>query len=470
MVDMSVDARAMGRSGFSQAMERVRPAALLPVVFLVSLMIPIPVTFGTFILLPHRVVLLFVFVPLLFRLLSGAAGRLLMADVLMMFATAWAVLSLLISGGGGAIETAGIFAVEFFGAYLLARTSVRSRADFERMLQFALLAMTFIAPLAMIESVTQRPILLDLIPGSISPSFQDPRLGLRRAQSVFSHPILFGVFASSFFGMFYFGLRHGRRVRGATLAVVGTFFSLSTGALISIVIQAGLIGWEVVLRRVRSRWMLFALLCVVGYIALDLVSERSPFHTLVQYASFSTASGYNRLHIWTFGTLNVAENPLFGLGVNIEDWKRAPWMSSSTDNFWLYMAMAYGLPMIGAFVAAIVCVIRALARAKLQLPEDRAYRAGILVSLGGVIVSGGTVHYWHTMMAFVMFLFGVGLWMAAGGASSGASAAVEAEDVERKRAGRAGRFRTPTGKTERPRLTRGGGGLRPSLRHAGARS
>jgi hypothetical protein len=31
--------------------------------------------------------------------------------------------------------------------------------------------------------------------------------------------------------------------------------------------------------------------------------------------------------------------------------------------------------------------------------------------LGGVIIAGGTVHYWQGMLSFVMFLFGVGIWM-----------------------------------------------------------
>ncbi len=441
------------------ASERASSASILPTIFVASILIPIPVAVGSFVLLPHRVLLLIVFVPLAFRLISGRAGRILAADVFMCLAALWATLSLLLTGGAAAVETAGIFVIEFLGAYILARVCIRSTADFGRVITFCLAVITVLVPLALLESVTQRPVLLDLIPYSIGPQFQHPRLGLRRAQSVFAHPILFGVFVSSFFGLFFFGLKGWRRTRGILLVALGTFVSLSTGAFISLIAQFGFVGWELIMRTLAKRWTLFAVLCGLAYLILDLFTERSPFHTLVRYGSFSARSAYNRIHIWNFGAQNVAENPLFGLGVNIENWNRAPWMNSSTDNFWLYMAMAYGLPMIAAFAGALILIIRALSQVSLQSPIDRSYRAGILTSIGGIIVAGGTVHYWHTMLAFVMFMFGVGLWLLTPKSAAGLRGAlVEASEVSNADCSRDRTRPSRNRLIRKPRMDRSGSG------------
>ena len=42
---------------------------------------------------------------------------------------------------------------------------------------------------------------------------------------------------------------------------------------------------------------------------------------------------------------------------------------------------------------------------------DIASRAGVLTSMGGIIFAGATVHYWQGMLAFVMFIFGSGVWI-----------------------------------------------------------
>ena len=46
-------------------------------------------------------------------------------------------------------------------------------------------------------------------------------------------------------------------------------------------------------------------------------------------------------------------------------------------------------------------------------PLANACRAGLLTSLTGIVVVGVTVHYWNTMLVYVMFLVGSGMWMLA---------------------------------------------------------
>ncbi len=386
--------------------------------FLLSLLVPIYLPIGNLLLMPHRIVLLVLFVPFFLRLfIRGRAGPVLVADWLLFCSALWAALALFVNHGATsmAIEGAGIHMIEFFGAYLIARVAIRNGEDFRRVVRMLFLIVAFLLPFAAAESITKRPVMLDLLPfSSVGVTDMGFRWGMRRAQTIFAHPILFGAFVSAGLGVFWYALRpRGLRFIAAPLAAVATVFSLSTGALIAIVVQVIFISWETILRTLRARWRLFAALSVAAYIFIDLLSNRTPFHVLVTYGTFSTGSAYNRIHIWNYGTDNVADNPIFGLGFN--DWIRPPWMSPSVDNFWLLLTMRYGIPMFIMAAVALIIILRRVSRAELMNSDDRLARAGYLVSFGGLAIAGGTVHYWHAMMAFALFMFGSGVWAATGG-------------------------------------------------------
>ena len=116
--------------------------------------------------------------------------------------------------------------------------------------------------------------------------------------------------------------------------------------------QTGLIGWEVLTRGIRARWRLLSLGCVLAYFSIDLLSNRTPFHVIVTYLTFNVQTGYNRILIWQYGSAEVLRHPIFGIGLG--DWERPAWMSSSMDNFWLVIAVRYGLP---AFILICRAVI-----------------------------------------------------------------------------------------------------------------
>ena len=400
-------------------------------IFLLSLLVPFYISVGPILLMPHRILLLIFFVPFFLKLfIFRSSGPVLLADWFMFGSAIWAMLALAMNMPlGEAIEPAGIHMVEFFGAYLLARVAIRSSDDFRKVVWTFFCLLLIIVPFAAIESVTRRPVLLNLLPGtSVHPIDIGIRMNLRRAQVIFAHPILYGVFVSTGFGLFWYVLRpRGLAVMGAVLSAIGTIFSLSTGALIAVVIQSVYMGWDIVTRKVRSRWTIFAVLAALGYFAIDLLSNRTPFHVLVTYASFDTGSAYNRILIWQFGTDNVWNNPLFGLGER--DWVRPGWMSGSIDNYWLLLSMRYGLPTIIMILLSLALILRRVSLAELTDPQDLRCRAGYLVAFGGLFIAGATVHYWHAMMAFVMFVYGSGLWAATGGGVQERSQDETPEDV-----------------------------------------
>lgn len=405
-------APALAGAGASGVSRRLPPPMIL--LFLIAMVVPVWLQVGPLLLMPHRIILLVLFGPLCIQLLMGRAGRIGSYDLLVLFATIWAVLAILLNEnfyGHSNVQPIGIHVLETLGAYLLGRVAIRSRDDFVGFVNVFFWVLIVLVPFAVIEAVTHRAIMLELIPKSVSVVYTEHRWGLRRAQTVFGHPILFGVFSGIGFGLFWYIMRTGfLRFAGAGLAAAGTFFSLSTGALISVTIQITLIGWEKITAPHARRWTIFACICATLYVAIDLLSNRTPFHVLITYATFNTGSAYNRILIWRYGMENVWANPWFGLGENVWTWTRPSWMSSSADNFWLLWTMKYGLPSFLAMAAALTVMIRKISLAPLHDPLAQACRAGYLTSIGGIIIAGGTVHFWHGVMAFVMFMFGAGVW------------------------------------------------------------
>lgn len=419
----------------------------LPSLFVISLLIPVLIPAGSVQLMPHRVFLMLTFFPLLRGLFSGWAGPVLKLDYVLIFSVIWASISLGISEGTGAFEGAsaiegiGLYWVEFFGAYLVGRVCVRSTSDFVRFTKLYALIVLILLPFAVFEAVTHKPIFLDLFPNSINPIYTRDRWGLRRAQTAFAHPILFGVFVSSAFGLFWYVLRPAvLQVTGILASTIGTVLSLSTGALISLTMQSVFIIWELVTGKLPWRWRLFAALSLAAYIIVDMISNRSPFHVLVTYASFNTGSAYARIQIWEWGTDNVRNHPWFGLGLDIGNWERPTWKSASADNFWLLTAMTYGLPSLIAYVTAVYLIVRKVARVTFTDPLARRCQAGFLTAAGGIIIAGGTVHYWHAMLAFVMFFFGTGVWMINGEAEPPDSTDTDAEPAQVPQSSRYTRF------------------------------
>ena len=240
------------------------------------------------------------------------------------------------------------------------------------------------------------------------------RMGLRRAQVSFEHPILFGVFCSAAFGLAYYGygLRQSRPGRWfRTIAAIGTtFFSLSTGAYVSLAIQAAIIGWDMVTRKLRNRWGILGGLFASAYILVDAISNRTPAEVFISYLTFNTGNSYNRVLIWKYGTAQVANTPWFGTGTT-GDWARAEWMSSSMDNFWLVLAVRHGLPAFLFFAAAFLTIVWRLGRCPVDDPKANQFRKGLVTSIIGVSLAICTVHLWNATYVFFIFLLGSGVWM-----------------------------------------------------------
>lgn len=408
-----------------------------PAMLLVCLFIMPPETslsLGTLRLSPYRVVLLFTVLPALIHLLSGKAGKLNGVDLAILGHSLWCIIALGAYGGPGmAIETGGIYFVEAFGAYAMGRRYVRNPDDFYALAVLLGIIVCCLLAVALPESVSHQHFAREAfraVLGGPGLPVIEPRWGLSRAFGTFEHPILFGVFCSMGFAMVYFvakprlPLVKGWMLIGAI--ILGSFVSLSAGAWLMLGMQMALAGWDRVTRGLPGRWAILGMMFVAVLVVVSMLSNRSPIKVFISYASFSAQSSYNRILIWEYGTAEVGRHPIFGLGLG--DWIRAPWMSASMDNFWLVVAVRYGMPALILLLLAIFIIIGKSTSQKNVDGVWAACRIAWIVTIAGIALASCTVHLWNNTFAFFMFLLGAGAWLTEPAASKRNDSADEYQD------------------------------------------
>lgn len=399
--------------------ERARTWPPLPVaVFIIGLVIPLILAVGTLRMSAYRIVLLVMVLPCLYAWMRGKAGRVRVADISLLLMWFWSTLSFtVVHGLNVSIEAGGILFIESVGAYLLGRRYIRNADEFRSTVLMIFWVIVILLPFAVFEAYTGQNLLLlmfSFIGQTVPDVFVEPRWGLRRVQGPFEHPILFGVFCGSMLGLVHYVLGFGRPFfeRCVRTTVVGGtgLLALSSGPLSAMVAQMLLISWDVGLAQIKARWKILATGFAAVVIMIESIASRSSPEILMQYFAFNYATAYNRVRIWEYGTLSVANHPLIGIGLN--EWERPHWMSDSMDMFWLLPAVRHGIPagifMLLTFFSIFFMLVR---KAGLD-SRTSSYRTGTLITLMGFFISGWMVHYWNATYVLFMFILGASVWMA----------------------------------------------------------
>lgn len=433
----SPESSAAGYAGVRR--ESLHPLVLL---YLLTIVLPIGFNIGSIAMTSMRLLLMLVMLPLSFNLFSGKYGKVHLIDYLFYLHIAWASLALFVNNPDLAVQNVGSFSVEFLGGYVLARAYIRTPAAFIALIRVILLVVVVTLPLAISETLNGRaviPNLIDKVPGLWSVSQVDiaKRMGLERVQSYFAHPIHFGLFCSSLLALTFVSLRgvvsnFARYV--LTIAIfVGVFLSLSSGALLAAILQLFLVGWAFLLRNTPARWKILVGIFVLIYVAIDLGSNRTPLRVFMSYATFSTHNAYYRSIIFEWGMINVWANPVFGLGLN--SWIRPGYMKDgSMDNFWLVMAIRYGIPGFVAIAIGYASALYLVGRRKFMPGSVLAnLQFGWMVVFLGLSFTLTTVHIWTAVYSYVFFLLGAGIWMADATDDSGLKEAVAESAADRRR-------------------------------------
>ncbi|MCK0168694.1 O-antigen ligase domain-containing protein [Jannaschia sp. S6380] len=406
----------------------------LAVLYLLTVVLPISMNIGSIHLTTLRILLLMVTLPMLVNLLRGRYGPVLATDWLFLLHAAWLTLALAINNPDRVIQQAPSVGVEFLGGYVLARATIRSAADFVALCRLMVMLVLISLPFALLETQTGDPLILQVIrslPGitSVEITRDDPRLGLARVQTVFAHPIHYGLFCSVAFSMAFVALKGlgsdvWRFLSAGGVALAG-FTALSSGALLAIVLQVALIGWAWMFRGMERRWWLLVGLFALAYIAVDLISNRSAFQVFMSHATFSAHNAYWRSIIFEWGVMNIfgnAENeipPSILFGIGLKDWVRPYFMySGSMDNFWLVMGVRYGVPGFAFIALGWAWQVARLMRVRLGPGHPLLFiRRACVFTLLGLSFTLATVHVWGNLFSFTLFVLGATAWLVQPGAT-----------------------------------------------------
>jgi hypothetical protein len=358
----------------------------------------------------------------------GAYGRVIITDWLFVAHTLWMAVALGVNSPEAVVTQVGSVGMEFLGGYAIGRAYIRTPEVFLALCRTLALIVLCLTPFALYEAQTGRPLILESIarlPGlrGFEIVTTDKRLGLERVQGTFAHPIHFGLFCSVVFSLSAVALKgvvsNTKRWLTAVLVAGVGFLGLSSGAWLAIILQIGLLVWATVFQKVSWRWWLLIGLFALAYVLIDILSSRTPIRVFMSYATFSAHTAYWRGLIFEWGLANVIgsaakgipASPLFGIG--LRDWIRPTYMNSgSMDNFWLVMAVRYGLP--GFFFIAIGFTTLLIRTATRNFSGDvilGQIRLAWVFTFVGLTFTLSTVHVWGNLYSFVFFMFGAGAWL-----------------------------------------------------------
>ncbi|MCW1401072.1 hypothetical protein OKA06_01540 [Novosphingobium sp. MW5] len=387
-----------------------RVAALLPAGLIYSLFVPagFTVEVGGLLFYASRVYLI-AMLPLIITQCIRTRLHLRAYDYLILAGCGWMALSFFVNRGlSGGIESGGRDVIDILGTWFLARGCIRDDKDVLRMLKLVLPGLVVVAALLFIESVLGKPRILDAFPirGIDEGSANQYRLGLLRAFGPFSHPILAGLFVTSFITLYGLIVREQTsRWLGMAAGLAG-FFTLSSAALANMALQGGFFLYRkiVSLAGYRTEWRPLALLTVFGLSMLQILSKGGAISTIIRYGALDSATGYFRLIIWEYGTASVARKPLFGFGYSGYD--KPFWVAhDSVDNHWLFLAIRYGFPAFAIYFALSLFVIYRLASISMRLPyKSGAAYSAMMITLSCATALGLTVAFVNEFQIWYIFM------------------------------------------------------------------
>lgn len=406
---------ASGQIPRARAMQGRKPSVLVPL-FIFSLAMPFSFYVGSMRMSPYRLLLVVTFAPCLMAWLSGSMGRIRLADILMLLTAVWGgMILVLMHGIDKGLQSGGIFIIETFGAFMFGRRYIRDVVTFQKMVKLLAIMVIALLPFTLYESVMGSPIIIEIF-GKIFSVYDvvndESRLGLRRAQGPFEHFILLGVVCSSAFALSFYVFSPARRLGGklaSGLVAIAVFTSLSSGAFLSVGVQAALIVWDKFTARMTRRWAILAGILIAGFLFVNFISNRTPFEVFISYLTFNADTSYMRVLIWNYGMESVMLHPVLGHGLN--DWERPLWMGGSIDNFWLVNAVRYGIPGFLLMAGSFLAVCFGLGRLRHLSAEAAQCRKGLVITICGLILSLCTVHVWDAPYALILFLLGSGMWI-----------------------------------------------------------
>lgn len=362
----------------------------------------------------HRVALIILILPAVWRIVTRPDIRIRAFDILFLLFNIWTVDIYTQHGQGSeGFVYGGSVALESLGSYVVARAWVRDAPTLLATFRVLTGAVVVAGLIALPETLLGRHFVhdaLQAVTGYVHPRAIEMRWSLTRAYGTFDHPIHLGTFAASVFALIWFSERNAMRRNIRLVAViVATFTALSSAPLLCIGVQIALIAWERITRGIHMRVTLTLTALAGLYLGTVIAGTRSPIAIIATGFTIDSWTGYYRLLIWQYGLENVLANPIVGIG--LAEWVRPWWMPAATvDAFWLVVAMRTGIPSIVMLLLAVLLLARAAGRRAGRSRDDmvRNLARAWLIALLAISLAAATVHLWNAIYAYFFFLLGLG--------------------------------------------------------------
>jgi hypothetical protein len=400
----------------------VGAATISPSLKLITLLMFLPeeLSFyiGDFRLSPIRLALLLLTPVLLIRfsqLLATRQRRLIFSDIMIALLGIWMILSpTVVVDLTYSLHHSAPFALEFCGSYFATRVLLSERGQAINFVTFLCHVIAIVALLGMLDALTAKPFIHDSLgrlTGYVKPYSNEYRSGIYRSMGPIDHPILFGVICA--FGLLL-AITSPIRAKGLTIFAcgLGVLLSMSSAPIQAGVIGLGLVTFDRVLARFRSRWSV-----LIGTVALGIGAiyaySNSPLGFVFEHLMFDPSSGWNRVYQWDLVGGFIANSPWFGIAFEWPEiirklpdlWYSAP----SIDSYWLAQASIYGIPgvtLLGLSIISSAFYPASGRGVSLTMAESKlATTLGIIISL--IAFLGFTVDFWGICWMFVPLLVGV---------------------------------------------------------------
>lgn len=397
---------------------------IMPLVLLVyvCLLLPPEVNFsiGGAKFTAYRLMIAVLLIPAVVKYI-GRQSLVLTPDISVLVASLWMMVAFLNLYGvsDGIVRALGIM-LDALGAFLIARTSISSHDDLRKVLIMIAPGFMFVGLILAAESLSQRMIyrsaFADVFGAASAYSEGNAagelayrsmeRMGLMRAYSSFSHPILAGVTLASLLPLYIMaGIRSWPLWLGIAAAMTSVF-SVSSVTFISLMLGVGMLLVDRYKGYIRYlNWPTISAAGLFVLLLLHFASESGIVHVIVRL-TLDPHNGFVRMMQWDIGMETMAQNPWFGIG-----YKPPPlpaWLPPSIDAHFLALALRTGyVSAILIYLAAIFPLFYLGLTIGRHPPRERNLVIGLNFSLFIWIFSSLTVAYFGETNIYFMVIVGI---------------------------------------------------------------
>jgi O-antigen ligase len=232
--------------------------------------------------------------------------------------------------------------------------------------------------------------------------------GFLRAFGPFSHPIMAGTILASMVPLYWYsGLRNSIRAWGTATSALA-FFSLSSAAIIALVIAIVLGAIETVRKRIRgASWWTISLVAAGLAAAIQAGSTNGIINILIRF-TFDPQTASYRLTIWKFGVKAVELHPLWGIGYEEYERPLSVLPSGSVDAHFLAVALSNGVvAMATLLIAVLIAMLKLGVAVGRGRGRDRDLLFAVNVAVFILFFASMTVTFYNEGRVWFMIVIGI---------------------------------------------------------------